>query len=56
MTSAGEDLCLLGCEFLLSQYPGCLELTKFLKLANYVDLRRSRRRHLRHRRLRRRST
>jgi hypothetical protein len=44
MTSAGEDLCLLGCEFLLSQYPGCLELTKLLKLANYVGLRRRSRR------------
>jgi hypothetical protein len=44
MTSAGEDLCLLGCEFLLSEYPGCLELPKLLKLANYVGLRRRSRR------------
>jgi hypothetical protein len=42
MRSAGEDLRLLCCEFLLSQDPGCLELPKLLELANHVDLWRGR--------------
>src|SRR4029453_11175662 len=36
--SASENLCLLGCELLLGQHTGCLELPEFLKLGKRVIL------------------